>query len=71
MTPTETVLAFVTAAFVNFDPEAAGALLKDDYIQHNPAVPTGAEAFLGLLPALEDSGITAEPHRRHCQIKRP
>lgn len=63
MTPTETVLAFVTAAFVHFDPAAAGVLLKDDYIQHNPAVPTGAAAFLDMLPAIEETRISAEPHR--------
>ncbi|UWQ07581.1 nuclear transport factor 2 family protein [Aliiroseovarius crassostreae] len=63
MTPTETVLAAVTALFVDFDPEAAGKLLKEDYIQHNPAVPTGAAPILGFLPALKESGLTAEPHR--------
>lgn len=28
-------------------------LVREDYIQHNPHVPTGREAFLSLLPALE------------------
>lgn len=63
MPPSEIVLAFVTAAFVNFDADAAREYLRDDYIQHNPAVPTGAEAFLSLLPALKESDITAQPHR--------
>ncbi|MWB78251.1 hypothetical protein GLS40_09460 [Pseudooceanicola sp. 216_PA32_1] len=63
MTPTEVVIALVTAAFVDFNPDAARDLMKPDYIQHNPAVPTGAEPLLGVLPALKDSGFTAEPHR--------
>lgn len=63
MTPTEVVIAFATAAFGNFDVEGARALLKPDYIQHNPSVPTGAEAVLGFIPALKDTGITVETHR--------
>lgn len=63
MTPTETVLAALTALFVNFDPEAAAPLLKDDYIQHNPSVPTGSAAILGFLPALKESGLSADVHR--------
>jgi predicted SnoaL-like aldol condensation-catalyzing enzyme len=63
MTPTEIVTAFVIAAFGNFDADAARALLKPDYIQHNPSVPTGAEPVLGFIPALKESGLTAETHR--------
>ena len=63
MSPTETVLAALTALFVDFDPEAAGKLLKEDYIQHNPAVPTGAAPILGFLPALKESGLKPTVHR--------
>ncbi|WP_421702523.1 nuclear transport factor 2 family protein [Aliiroseovarius sp.] len=63
MSPTETVLAAVTALFVDFDPEAAGKLMKEDYIQHNPAVPTGAAPILGFLPALKESGLSPTVHR--------
>ena len=45
MTPTEIVITFATAAFVNFDVDAARELLKPDYIQHNPAVPTAPRPF--------------------------
>ena len=41
----------VTTLFVDFDAEAAADLLAEDYIQHNPGVPTGAAAVLGFLPA--------------------
>lgn len=63
MTPTEVVIAFATAMFVNFNADAARDLLKPDYIQHNPSVPTGAEPILSLLPVLKDSGITVDVHR--------
>lgn len=63
MTPKEIVLNAVAAIFTSFNPDAAGQLLAPDYIQHNPAVPTGAAPILGLIPALRDSGITATIHR--------
>ncbi len=63
MTPKEIVLNAVTAIFSSFDPEAADQLLADGYIQHNPAVPTGAATMIGLIPALQESGIKATTHR--------
>lgn len=63
MTVKEIVLSAVTALFTDFDPDAARQLLAPDYIQHNPAVPTGAEPILGFLPALKESGLSATVHR--------
>ncbi|MDP5217676.1 nuclear transport factor 2 family protein [Ruegeria sp. 2205SS24-7] len=63
MTPKELVLQAVSALFIDFDPEAAKELLAPDYIQHNPAVPTGAAAIIGFIPALQESGVTATIHR--------
>lgn len=63
MTITETVLNAFSALFIQFDPEAASALLAPDYIQHNPAVPTGAAAIVGLVPVIQQSGMTATTHR--------
>lgn len=63
MSVKEVVLNAVTALFVQFDPEAARDLLAPGYIQHNPMVPTGAEAIIGVLPALKESGLTAQVHR--------
>jgi predicted SnoaL-like aldol condensation-catalyzing enzyme len=57
------VLKTVTTLFVDFDGAAASDLLAEDYIQHNPGVPTGAAAVVGFLPALRDSGLAATPHR--------
>lgn len=63
MTPKELVLQAVSALFIDFDLEAAKELLAPDYIQHNPAVPTGAAAIIGFIPALQESGVTATIHR--------
>ncbi len=57
------VLAAVTALFGDYDVEAARQLLAPDYIQHNPAVPTGAEAILGFVPALQEMGLRGDVHR--------
>lgn len=53
----------VAAIFTDFDAAAAEALLAEDYIQHNPAVPTGRAPIVGFIPALKESGITVETHR--------
>lgn len=63
MTPTEIVLAFATAAFVDFNVDTAGSLLDQDYIQHNPAISTGAAPLLAAMPALEESGLQVDVHR--------
>lgn len=63
MTPRETALAGFNALFVDFDAEAAGQLFAEDYIQHNPAVPTGAAPIIAFIPALEESGIKPTIHR--------
>lgn len=63
MSPKELVLALFTAAFIDHDPEAAGQLVTPDYIQHNPQVPTGAEGLLGMIPLVEQAGLTVTTHR--------
>ncbi len=63
MSPQELVLALFAAAFIDHDPDAARPLLAPDYIQHNPQIPTGAEALLGFIPMIEQSGMTVTTHR--------
>lgn len=63
MTPKELVLALFMAAFVDHDPDAARQLVTDDYIQHNPQVQTGADGLVGLIPLVEQSGMTVTTHR--------
>ncbi len=57
------VIALFTAAFIDHDPEAARALVTPDYIQHNPQIPTGAEALACLIPLVEQSGMSVTTHR--------
>lgn len=57
------VVRAVTTLFADFDVEAAAELLAEDYIQHNPGVPTGAQPVLDFLPVLQESGLSATPHR--------
>ncbi|MAM62629.1 nuclear transport factor 2 family protein [Maritimibacter sp. UBA3975] len=63
MTAQELVLAAVAAIFTEYDVEAASDLLAPDYVQHNVAVPTGADPILGFIPVLEESGIELTTHR--------
>ena len=63
MSVKEIVLNAASALFVQFDPEAARELLAPGYIQHNPAVPTGAEAIIGFIPVLQSNGVTVTTHR--------
>lgn len=63
MTPTEIALSAFAVIFINFAPQAAETLLAPDYVQHNPAVPTGAAPVLGFIPIHEDSGISVTTHR--------
>ncbi len=59
----EIVLAALAALFADYDPIATEKLLAPNYIQHNPAVPTGRAPILGFLPALKESGISIKTHR--------
>lgn len=63
MTPKELVITLFAAAFADHDPEAARPLVHPDYIQHNPQVATGADALMGLIEVVEQSGMTVTTHR--------
>lgn len=43
-----------------YDADAARAVLRPEYRQHNPYIPDGAEGLLSLFPALEQAGVTVE-----------
>lgn len=51
------------ALFKEFDVSKMKELYTQDYVQHNPHVPTGLDAVIGLLPALEESGFSYTTHR--------
>lgn len=59
----EIVMAALTAVFINQDPVATENLFAPDYIQHNPAVPTGRAPIIGFLPTLKKTGISIKTHR--------
>jgi predicted SnoaL-like aldol condensation-catalyzing enzyme len=40
-------------AVSNYDAATVASMIREDYVQHNPKVPTGRAAFVGLLPQLE------------------
>lgn len=63
MTPQELGLALLTAAFTDYDPEAARAVLAPDYIQHNLTIPSGAEGLINLIPVLQENGVDITTHR--------
>ncbi len=56
-------LAAAKAIFADFDVEASSALLAEDYIQHNPGMPSGAAPILGVIPALAEAGLAVDTHR--------
>ncbi|MBX2858664.1 MAG: nuclear transport factor 2 family protein [Cellvibrionaceae bacterium] len=54
---------FFQAAFIDFDLELTRQLITDQYIQHNPFVPSGAEAFMQILPILKEQNMVFSNHR--------
>jgi len=42
------------------DAETMRKFANDNYIQHNPFIPTGLEPFIGMLPVLKEHGTYAE-----------
>ena len=62
-TPAKIAREMMQAVFTTFDTEAATDLLAENYIQHNPAVPTGRAPIIGFIPALKESGIALTTHR--------
>lgn len=53
----------MNALFRDFDEASVRALFREDYIQHNPYVPTGLDAVLGLLPVFREAGLHYTTHR--------
>ena len=53
----------MNALFRDFDETAMRDLYREDYIQHNPNVPTGLEPVIGLLPILKEAGFGYTTHR--------
>lgn len=57
------VAAGMKALFVDFDAAVVRTLFREDYIQHNPSVPSGLAPVLGVLPVLKEAGFRPDIHR--------
>lgn len=53
----------VNAFFKDYDVEGIKQYFAQDYIQHNPHVPTGIEPVIGFTPLLKQAGTTTKNHR--------
>lgn len=49
--------------FKDFDAVTMKKYFREDYIQHNPHVPTGLAPALGFLPVLQEAGTSYKTHR--------
>ena len=63
MTNKELAIKAQEAFFKDYSVEGVKKHFKEDYIQHNPHVPTGIEPVLGFLPVLEEGKTTYTTHR--------
>jgi predicted SnoaL-like aldol condensation-catalyzing enzyme len=59
MTEKEIVGSFL-GSVLKGDTATMRALANEDYIQHNPFMPTGLAPFIQMLPVLQENGTTAE-----------
>jgi predicted SnoaL-like aldol condensation-catalyzing enzyme len=59
MTEKEIVGSFL-GSVLKGDTATMRALANEDYIQHNPFIPTGLAPFIQMLPVLQENGTTAE-----------
>lgn len=51
------------ALFKNYSEEEAKACLTEDYVQHNPNVPTGRDAIIGLILVFKEAKLGYKTHR--------
>jgi len=59
----QTAMKAQDAFFTDFDAQKMKHYFREDYIQHNPHVPTGLAPALGFLPVLKQAGTTYKTHR--------
>lgn len=62
MTNKEKAKAFVNAA-THQDESTVRELVDENYIQHNPYIPTGLDPFIGLFPILKENKTEAKAFR--------
>ena len=59
----QTLKKGMDALFQNFDEAAMRLHYDENYIQHNPNVPTGLDAIIGILPILKEANLGYNTHR--------
>ncbi|ABV35926.1 conserved hypothetical protein [Shewanella sediminis HAW-EB3] len=59
----QTAIKAQDAFFKDFDAVKMKEYYREDYIQHNPHVPTGLAPAIGFLPVLKEAGLTYKNHR--------
>lgn len=59
----QTAMNAQNALFKDYDAAEIRKYFREDYIQHNPHVPTGLAPMLEMLPALKAAGTTYKNHR--------
>lgn len=61
--PKAVVEKAMKALFADYSEEGVRTYFTEDYVQHNPNVPTGREPILGLVPALREANFGYTTHR--------
>ena len=61
--PKATVQAAMQALFADYSEAGVRKYFTEDYVQHNPHVPTGRDPILDLVPALRDADFGYTTHR--------
>lgn len=51
------------AFFVDYDEAGVKTYFTENYIQHNPGIPTGIAPVIGFLPVLKEAGTSMQTHR--------
>ena len=62
-TPKEIAIGGMNALFQTYSEEEVEEYIAEDYIQHNPGVPTGRQPVMGFLPVLKENGTSQKIHR--------
>ncbi len=63
MQPKELAIGAFNALFRDYSEQGVRQVFAEGIIQHNPYVPTGRDALLGLLPMLKKAGTTYQNRR--------
>jgi len=63
LTPKKLAIKAMNAFFRDYDSDGVQKYFAENYIQHNPHVPTGIKPVLAFLAPLKEAGTTFKTHR--------